>query len=749
MRRMGKIKKIIGLSFAVAAAVFGVTGIGLPGTVKTVCAEGYENYLKYVDSYGIFYYEENEDGEIVIQGYENGSSDRRGNLVIPAAINGKKVAEIGSYAFEDAYNKRAIVISTGIERIGSRAFDDNDVTRSVRVPSTIVDIGPNGLSFTRAIIYCDQSSAAYRYALEEELPTRPYEEYSDTAMVWGDVELEGAYMRDYTGSAICPKVNVFVYGDYYDEEKEEFERIYLTENTDYKVIYRNNTEVGYASVLVVGLGNYTGAETKHFVIKTDDYTSVRNLYISSSMSEGVTVVENDNYNGGGKGEIISTDLPAGMSYDPATNTLTLRDCTLPGGSITYEGSADLHIKVYGRNVFDRDQPGGINFLNVGSRSNIVYGCGDIYIEGNGSLKVDNYWHFLDQTNAWSDARHYQDGTIIFDGVSIETDSPIWGDYSDMILRNTTIHLYGDETIDPYSLGITTGRTGYEIFYEGDLTIENSVVEIKNFATSIAFNQCDLGGEYLYGGKTGAEYTFDQENAFTTRDWRTFNDCKYFLITSEKLDLPEIYRVRCAWSEGGDISTDKTLAFPGEQVNVAVTSDENYTFSHLLVNESPITGKSFVMPAQKVWVEGVFKEGAASQKPSGGGNTGGAGSNTAGSSSKRPSFPIRPSSGTSAAKKAKKPGKVKGFRVSNWTTGKKGELHAKCKFNVNVDGYQFQYARNRKFTKGKKTKTTPYSFIWVKKLKKGATYYVRVRAYNKANGKKLYGKWSKVKKIKLK
>ena len=35
------------------------------------------------------------------------------------------------------------------------------------------------------------------------------------------------------------------------------------------------------------------------------------------------------------------------------------------------------------------------------------------------------------------------------------------------------------------------------------------------------------------------------------------------------------------------------------------------------------------------------------------------------------------------------------------------------------------------------------------LKKGKTYYFRVRAYKKENGKKYYGSWSNVKKITIK
>lgn len=65
------------------------------------------------------------------------------------------------------------------------------------------------------------------------------------------------------------------------------------------------------------------------------------------------------------------------------------------------------------------------------------------------------------------------------------------------------------------------------------------------------------------------------------------------------------------------------------------------------------------------------------------------------------------------------------------------------------GYEVQYALNKKFKKAK-TKTTKKTTFTIKKLKKKKTYYVRVRAYTiDANRKKVQGKWSKVKKVKIK
>ena len=66
----------------------------------------------------------------------------------------------------------------------------------------------------------------------------------------------------------------------------------------------------------------------------------------------------------------------------------------------------------------------------------------------------------------------------------------------------------------------------------------------------------------------------------------------------------------------------------------------------------------------------------------------------------------------------------------------------------ADGYQVQYARKKSF-KGKQSETAygKSTTLWLKSKKK---YYIRVRAYKYGNIKyKVYGKWSKVKKVKTK
>ena len=78
--------------------------------------------------------------------------------------------------------------------------------------------------------------------------------------------------------------------------------------------------------------------------------------------------------------------------------------------------------------------------------------------------------------------------------------------------------------------------------------------------------------------------------------------------------------------------------------------------------------------------------------------------------------------------------------------KKGKAVIKWKSIKNASRYEIQYCSSRKFKKLQK-KTTKKTTIVVKKLKKKKLYYIRVRAYSTINGKKVYGTFSSIRKIK--
>lgn len=75
---------------------------------------------KFLDKSGMLYYEEDENGGIVITGYNEDNLDSE--LEIPSEIDGKPVVKIGDAAFANA-SLRKVVIPGSVKTIGNEAFE--------------------------------------------------------------------------------------------------------------------------------------------------------------------------------------------------------------------------------------------------------------------------------------------------------------------------------------------------------------------------------------------------------------------------------------------------------------------------------------------------------------------------------------------------------------------------------------------------------------------------------------------------
>ena len=91
--------------------------------------------------------------------------------------------------------------------------------------------------------------------------------------------------------------------------------------------------------------------------------------------------------------------------------------------------------------------------------------------------------------------------------------------------------------------------------------------------------------------------------------------------------------------------------------------------------------------------------------------------------------------------AKAVGVVKGLKV----TMKKRQAKVSWKKVSGAQGYQICYSTSKKF-KNKKQLLTKNNKVTLKKMKSGKTYFVKVRVYTLDEKKKVYGKWSKVMKL---
>ena len=126
--------------------------------------------------------------------------------------------------------------------------------------------------------------------------------------------------------------------------------------------------------------------------------------------------------------------------------------------------------------------------------------------------------------------------------------------------------------------------------------------------------------------------------------------------------------------------------------------------------------------------------------------------TSQSQTSEPQKPADTATKKTSTEKVKAPSKVSLKSAKN---EKSKKLTVKWRKVKDAKGYQVEYALNNKFTKSKKSKTIKGNSnksltFTAKNLKKSKVYYVRVRAYKTdAKGKKVYGKWSTVKKVTIK
>lgn len=257
-------------------------------------------------------------------------------------------------------------------------------------------------------------------------------------------------------------------------------------------------------------------------------------------------------------------------------------------------------------------------------------------------------------------------------------------------------------------------------------------------------------------------------------WKRADACEH-----EWIQTAVIERATC--SQEGTATRACTKCGKSEVVTLPI--DPDYHWEKEVVNKKPATtteegytGDTICKACKKVLQQGevIPKKGTASETPAaskkpdtsntpaasnkpGTSNTPAASNAPAAtkkpSSSNTPSATKKPSASSDTqdassetSTKASAPKAVKGLRVVNQ---KPLKLIITWLPDTTVKGYEVQYAMDKKFTRSLKKKTVKTTYCTVKKVKRSKTYFVRVRAYKLQGTKKIYSKWTKVKKIKVK
>ena len=177
-------------------------------------------------------------------------------------LNGKSVTEltipysvenIGAYAFYGLYGDGDITIENNLFKtvsIGTKAFANMAGIKYITIPDSVKDISLDAFNDSNII---------------------------RKNVVSSGIDISGANVSDinsvmYSGTAQKPAVVVNIGGKT------------LKENTDYKVWYYNNVNIGTAKILITGIGDYTG-----YVEKTFNISQIASLVSTVKIGDSATI----------------------------------------------------------------------------------------------------------------------------------------------------------------------------------------------------------------------------------------------------------------------------------------------------------------------------------------------------------------------------------------------------------------------------------------------------------------------------
>lgn len=156
-------------------------------------------------------------------------------------------------AFYDCGKLEDITLPASVTTIEEYAFANCGSLKELEIPRTVTDISDTAFyNCDQLVILCYTDSAAHLYAQKQGIPFELLDKKKDIADATITPE---ATAVGYNGKEHYPSVTV------------TYDGIVLQNDIDYTITYDNNTDVGTASIHVIGCGNYEGDLYAAFAIK--------------------------------------------------------------------------------------------------------------------------------------------------------------------------------------------------------------------------------------------------------------------------------------------------------------------------------------------------------------------------------------------------------------------------------------------------------------------------------------------------
>ena len=177
------------------------------------------------------------------------------NKVYDSRENCNAIIEVSNNKL--VYGCKNTKIPLGVTSIGFTAFAGCSGLTSIEIPEEVTSIGECAFLDDNNLIICSTIDAyAYTYAVQN-------------GITWKEIKV---LLEDLS---ISLETNEYVYDGVAKEPAVTvMNGTHLLDSTDYTVEYANNVNSGTATVIITGLGKYSGKVTSEFIIKPADITEV-------------------------------------------------------------------------------------------------------------------------------------------------------------------------------------------------------------------------------------------------------------------------------------------------------------------------------------------------------------------------------------------------------------------------------------------------------------------------------------------
>lgn len=176
-------------------------------------------------------------------------------------------ATVSNAAFEDTPSLETVMLGSAVKSVEEKAFANCTNLKTAYISDEVESISPTAFDGCEnlTITVPTETCYAYEYAVKNSIPVTT-------------LQISPIPNQTYTGTAIEPEITVMQSGRQ------------LKENTDYEVLFKNNTDFGTASVTVVGKGAYSvfAAVAKFAILQRDldDGVLISNILPQSASETG-------------------------------------------------------------------------------------------------------------------------------------------------------------------------------------------------------------------------------------------------------------------------------------------------------------------------------------------------------------------------------------------------------------------------------------------------------------------------------